>query len=226
MMKSSDLDVPQASAGDAAHALAKAGLSAIPVIGGPAVELFQYLIQPPLERRRSQWMHEVGTRLRELEGRGINLEELSRNEDFVSVVMHASQVALRTHQEEKREALGNAVLNVAMGQSPHEALQHMFLEWIDTLSVLHLQILKLFQQPTPSPNMSMGGLSSVLEYNMPELQGHAPIYNQVWRDLYSRGLVNTEGLNVTMSGRGLSEKRTSEIGDAFLAFISDRPPYP
>lgn len=220
-MTANDLDVPKASAGDAAHAIAKAGLSSIPVIGGPAVELFQYLIQPPLEHRRSQWMHKVGNRLLELESRGFNIEELGRNEDFVSVVMHASQIALRTHQEEKREALGNAVLNVAMGQSPHEALQHMFLEWTDTLSVLHLQILKLFQRPTPPPSLSMGGLSSVLEYNMPQLQGQARIYNQVWRDLYSRGLINTEGLNVTMSGRGLSEKRTSEIGDAFLAFISE-----
>ena len=48
--------------------------------------------------------------------------------------------------------------------------------------------------------MSMGGLGSVLEHNMPKLRGHGHIYNQVWKDLYFRGLVNTEGMNVTMSG--------------------------
>ena len=109
-----------------------------------------------------------------------------------------------------------------LARSPGEALEHMFFEWIDSLSVLHLQTLKLFQNPTPPPGMSMGfGLSSVLEHNMPHLKGHNHIYNQIWKDLYSRGLVNTEGMNTTMSGQGLAAKRTTEIGDAFLRFISE-----
>lgn len=43
-MADDDLSVPQMTSGDAVHALAKAGLSAIPVVGGPAVELFQYVV--------------------------------------------------------------------------------------------------------------------------------------------------------------------------------------
>lgn len=220
-MSSDRLEPPKASKGDAAHAIAKAGLSAIPVVGGPAVELFQYLIQPPLERRRTEWMASVGGKLQELEDRGIDLAELGQKDEFISAVMHASQIALRTHQDEKREALRNAVFNVAAGQSPGEALEHMFFEWIDSLSVLHLQMLRLFQSPIAPPSMSMGGLSSVLEYNMPHLRGCGHIYNQVWKDLYSRGLVNTEGMNVTMTDQGLAAKRTSEIGDAFLRFVSE-----
>lgn len=223
-MASDKLEPPKASKGDAAHAITKAGLSAIPVIGGPAVELFQHLVQPPLERRRQEWMTSVGEKLKELEDRGIDIGKLGQSEEFISAVMHASQIALRTHQEEKREALRNAVFNIASGQSPGEALEHMFFDWIDSLSLLHLQILKLFQAPTPPPKMSMGGLSSVLEYNMPQLKGHAHTYGQVWKDLYSRGLVNTEGMNTTISGQGLAAKRTSEIGDAFLRFIEEPTP--
>jgi hypothetical protein len=214
-------ELPMMTKGDTAHAIAKAGLSAIPFVGGPAVELFQYLIQPPLERRRGEWMAEVGEKLLELENRGVDIEALGQKDEFVSSVMHASQIALRTHQEEKREALRNAVFNVASGQSPGEALEQMFFEWIDSLSVLHLQLLQLFQRPTPPPGMSMGGLSNVLEHNMPHLKGHNHIYNQVWKDLYLRGLVNTEGMNSTMSSQGLAAKRTTEIGDAFLRFISE-----
>ena len=166
-------------------------------------------------------MDSVGEKLLELEERGFDIEALGQNEEFISAVMHASHVALRTHQEDKREALRNAILNVATGQSPDEALEHMFFDWIDSLSVLHIKILRLFQNPTPPPNMSMGGLSSVLEYNMPELRGSAPIYTQVWKDLYIRGLTNTEGMNTTMSEQGLGSKRTSQIGDAFLKFISE-----
>lgn len=67
----------------------------------------------------------------------------------------------------------------------------------------------------------MGALSSVLEHNMPELRGQRHIYDQVWKDLYANGLVNTEGLHVMMSGNGLGQKRTSELGDAFIRFIAD-----
>lgn len=220
-MADESIDPPKVTKGDIAHAIARAGLSMIPGIGGPAVELFQAVVQPPLERRRAEWMTSVGEKLRELEEKGVHVEDLGQNEEFISSVMHASQIALRTHQNEKREALRNAVFNVATGQSPGEALEQMFFDWIDSLSVLHLQMLRLFQCPTPPPNMSMGGLSHVLEYNMPELRGHGNVYNQVWKDLYSRGLVNTEGMNVTMSGSGLASKRTSEIGDAFLRFVSE-----
>lgn len=219
-MASDRIKTPKPTKGDAAHTIVKAGISAIPVVGGPGVELFQYLVQPPLDKRRAEWMEEVGEKLHELEERGFDIESLSDNEGFISAVMHASQMAMRTHKDEKREALKNAVLNVAIGHSPGEALEHMFLDWIDSLSVLHLQVLKLFQNPTPPPNMSMGGLSSVLEYNMPQLRGHDSTYLQIWRDLYSRGLVNTDNMNMTMSGSGLGARRTTPLGDSFLSFIT------
>jgi len=49
-MTDNKLTVPKQSKGDVVHTLAKAGLSAIPVMGGPAAELFQCVIQPPLAK--------------------------------------------------------------------------------------------------------------------------------------------------------------------------------
>ena len=220
-MADDKLKVPVQSKGDAAHAIAKAGLSAIPIVGGPAVELFQYIIQPPLEKRRGEWMAQVGEKLQELEANGLKLDELQNNEEFVSAVMHALQIALRTHQVAKLDALRNAILNVAKGQAPDEALQNVFLNLIDSFTELHLRILKVFQAPSPPPSMSMGGLGSVLEHNIPELRGNRELYDQLWKDLYSRGLVNTDHLHVTMTGHGLGQKRTTGIGDAFLKFIEE-----
>lgn len=215
------IEPPKQSKGDLAHTAAKAVLSAVPYIGGSAVELLQLVIQPPLERRRAEWMQAVGEKLQELEQQGLDVQALSQNEEFVSAVMHASSMALRTHQQEKLDALRNAVLNIATGQAPEDALQHMFFRWIDSMSPLHLRMLKFFQAPTPPPNISMGGLGHVLEQNIPELRGKRHIYDQVWKDLYVNGLTNTDSLHVTMSGNGLGQKRTSELGDAFIAFISD-----
>ena len=220
-MADDKLTPPRQSSGDTAHALVKAGLSALPVVGGPAVELFQYIVQPPLEKRRKAWMEQVGERLQNLEAQGLKLADLQENEEFISAVMHASQAALRTHQAAKLNALCNAIVNIAQGQAPDEAVQHLFLDFVDSLTELHLRILRVFQAPAPPPGMSMGGLSNVLEHQIPELRGHRELYDQFWKDLYSRGLVNTDGLHVTMSGSGLVQKRTTGLGDAFLTFIAE-----
>ena len=91
----------------------------------------------------------------------------------------------------------------------------------------HLGILALFDDPQgwfssankQFPDLSMSGLSRVLEEAIPALRHQRDIYDQIWKDLYQRGLVNTDGLHTTMSGRGLQASRTSELGKAFLRFI-------
>jgi hypothetical protein len=157
-MSDEELAVPKRSGGDVAHALTKAGLSAIPVVGGPAVELFQLVIQPPLEKRREAWRARVGEAIAKLEANGIDIESLRENEEFVSVVMQASQIAIRTHQEEKLVMLRNAVLNVATGQTTDESLQTMFLNFVDVFTEWHVRILRLFQSPPAQPNIPAGGL--------------------------------------------------------------------
>jgi len=216
------VQMPKQCKSDVAYAITKAGLSAIPIIGSPAAELFHLLIQPPLEKRRIEWMSSVGEKLIELETKGFKLEDLQSDQQFVSAVMHASQVALRTHQEGKLDALRNAIVNIAQGQAPEDTLQHIFLDLVDSFTELHLRILKIFQKPLSPPNILMGNLSLVLEHIIPELRGHDELYDQIWKDLYSRGLVNTDGLNGIMSVHGLTQKRTSSLGDSFIRFIEKR----
>lgn len=212
---------PSTSKGDVAHSLTKAGLSVIPIAGGPAVELFQLMVQPPLERRRNEWMQAVGEKLQELESEGLKLEDLQQNEQFVTAVMHATQAAMRTHVASKREALRNAILNVATGQAPEETVQHLLLEFVDTLTEMHLRIVNVFHAPSPPPGISIGGLSNVLEHNIPDLRNRREIYDQLWKDLYVRGLVNTEQLHTTISGSGLAQRKTTALGEALLKFISE-----
>lgn len=220
-MENEDLKLPKTTSGDIAHALAKAGLSAIPLLGGSAAELLQYVIQSPIEKRREKWMTTVGAKLQELERRGLNLEELQNNEQFISIVMHATQISLRTHKMEKLDALRNALLNVALGQAPDDILQTVFLNLIDSFTTFHLQLLKLFQEPTLPININMGTLLNVIQHNLPELCGNRDICDQIWKDLYSRGLVDTENIHTTMTNHGLGQKRTTNMGDSFIKFIEE-----
>jgi hypothetical protein len=216
------LDVPGPSKGDALHAVAKAGISLLPIAGGPGVELFQHLIQPPLEKRRIAWMGEVSQKLRELEERGLDLSALQGNEQFITAVMQASVAAIRTHQQAKLNALRNAVVNIALGESADETFQHLLLGFIDEFTEMHLRLLAFAKAPVPPAGLSMGGLSTVLEDNIPTLRGQDTLYNQLWKDLYTRGLVNTESLSGTMSVNGLSQNRLSPIGITLLNLITER----
>lgn len=215
------IDVPRPSKGDALHTLAKAGISMIPIAGGPAVELFQSLVQPPLEKRRNAWMDEVGEKLQELEEKGLDISTLQSNEQFITAVMQASAAAVRTHQQAKLDALRNAIVNIALGATPDETFQHLLLGFIDQLTEMHFRLLAFAKAPAPPAGLSMAGLSTVLEDNIPSLRGQNTLYNQLWKDLYSRGLVNTESLNGTMSANGLSQSRLSPIGITLINLITE-----
>lgn len=220
-MATEKLTVPKRSKGDATHAIVKAGLSALPMAGGPAVELFQYIVQPPLDKRREAWMADVGAKLLELEAKGLDLAKLRENGQFISAVMQASQAALRTHKSAKLAALRNAIVNIAYGQAAEDTVQHLLLSFVDELSEMHLRILKVFSAPEPSPGMSVGGLGTVLEHNIPELRGRRELYDQLSKDLYNRGLLNTDNLHVTMSGNGLAQRRTTGLGEDLLQLIAE-----
>lgn len=218
------LKPPSRSASDVVHSLVEGVTSAIPVVGGPAAELFAALVQPPLERRRDEWMQSVGLALEKLRRGGLDLDSLRNNDAFLDTVLQATQIALRNHQEEKRAALRNAILNTAIGATLDDMRRHMFLRYVDEFTPKHLGILALFDNPIDwferaqraFPNLHMGGLSHVLVEAFPTLQGQREIYEQIWKDLYQRGLVNTDGLHTMMTG--LQDSRTTELGKAFLGF--------
>lgn len=202
-------------------ALDKSGVSRVSINSSTPVEMFQYVVQLPLEQRRHEWTQSVGERLLELETKGVDLTELQSNENFITAVMQASAAAIRTHQVSKIKALRNALINIAVGKGPEETIQHILLSTIDQLSEMHIRVLQFARNPNPPPGMSMGGLGNVLESNIPVLRGHRTLYDQLWKDLYSRGLVSGDNLHMTMSGSGLSQSQTTSLGLTLLNLIQD-----
>lgn len=221
---------PRPGTGDVIHAIARAGLGAIPVAGAAATELLNAIVAPSLEIRRNKWMEEIGQALRVLEEKmGIVLESLQQNEEFIDVVLEATRIAIKTSNQEKREALKNAILNSALPNPPEESLQKMFLSFIDTLTIWQLKLLELFNDPPAyiekhKVNFSgydMEAISHLVENAFPELRGRRDLYELIWKDLYSRALVTTEGLHTMITDSGIIAKRTTEIGKLFLEYIKN-----
>lgn len=226
MTESNKYEPPKPNRQDVRLAAVKDGLSLIPL----GSEIFERVMTPPLEKRLKKWREDIGEALRDLEqNRGVNLEELRSNDVFVDTVLQATQIAIRNSQAEKRRALRNAIRNAALPNSPEQSLQQMFLSFIDTFTVWHLRLLKLFHTVSKwakdnkhtFPTMNLGSLDRVLVSAFPELDGRRTLYEQIWRDLYQRGLVNMDDLHKTMSKQGVRLKRTTELGTQFLKFVEE-----
>ncbi len=225
-----DLKPPRPTVEDVGHALVKGLISAIPALGGPAAELFGFVIAPPLEKRRNEWMNAVAEKILELEQEqtGFKVEELAGNQLFLTVVMHATVAALRNHQTEKLAALQNAVVNTARGIDLEENLQLLFLDMIDSLTPLHLNILGYFSDPMKwlkdrgvSLGIVMGGANHGLEAAFAELRDQREIYDPIIQDLFNKSLLNIDknGLHSMMDASAIVASRTTELGSRFLKYI-------
>ena len=239
-----ELRPPRAGFTDAAHALMKGAISAVPVIGGPAAELFGLLIITPLEARRITWMNTIAERLKSLEKtiEGFSFQGLQDNPLFVTAVMHATTIALRNHQKEKLEALQNAVVNTAVGIDIEENLQLFFLEMVDELTPLQLRILTYFNDPKKWFKMQGQELSTVQAHSSPSgkpvpyyaLYEAIPEFNDldgrsvtdfIVDDLHNKGLLvpKVEDLEKETATR-MFDSRTTKLGKQFIRYLSAAKP--
>ncbi|MDY4369992.1 hypothetical protein SNR26_20005 [Pectobacterium brasiliense] len=221
-MKENDLKVPDTGLSDHAHTALKTALGSIPIAGNAIAELFASVIESPFQRRKKEWMYRVVDAIESLKKKGLDEDTLKKNEKFISAVFYASHLAMKTHQTEKLEALKNAIENIALDVVPDEIIQQMFLNIIDRFTPLHLKLLQFSQAPVVPIGLSMGGLNSVLYDSYPGLRDHETLVNQIWKELYDHGLVNIDSLNGTMSRQGLAARRTTDLGDMFLNFITQQ----
>ena len=217
---------PQPSPLDRGHDAARALLSSLPGLGGPAATLLTLVLSPPLERRRTGWLNGLADRLARLEHtvEGLSLESLRDDENFITAATTATLIALRNHKAEKLEALQNAVVNVARGTESDTDLQAVFLSLVDYLTPLHMRLLRFFQDPRafdakrwelPTPGITT---HDIVLAALPEIPPSA--YDLLCGDLENRGLISLP----RPPGFGLTDERTTALGERFLRFISEQPP--
>ena len=218
-------DFPEADASDADYNVARTAASAVPIAGPALVQLMDSWIGAPLEHRRRKWFMDLAERLAKLSQRldGFDPSVLGESEEFLSAVYAATDTALKTTSEEKREALRNAVLNVAAGIDLEESIRDKFFGLLVQLTPVHLRMLKILQNPATDPVVNELAASASDTYNMlalaiPELGKNDNLVKQLYRDLNNPGLI--EEAIVAMGTRNFAfDPRTTEMGNAFLKFI-------
>lgn len=222
-------DINKLTPADIGYSIAKAGVSSLPIVGAMASELMGLLMTAPMEKRKQKLLEDLGRRLKKLEAKGLDLNSLCSNDQFIDVASQAMILALKTSEEEKILAFKNAILNTAEGQAPDKIRSQIFLNILDTFSIWHVQILNFFNDPhlwykssemrPPSPMAS--SLSRVLKEAYPHLKAEDQLLDVIWNDLASAGFHNSGNLKTMMTGESLFESRTTDLGKQFLRFISE-----
>ncbi|HCB9836013.1 TPA: hypothetical protein M2Q89_000721 [Escherichia coli] len=219
-MNNNRLEVPETELSDHLHTTVKVALGAVPYIGGALAEVFSSVIESPFQKRKHEWMKRVVEAIHDLQESGIQIDTLKDNEAFISAVFYASHLAMKTHQDEKLNALKNAIENVALNVEKDEVYQQVFLNYVDTLTVLHMRLLRFAKNPNPPSNMMMGSLESIFDKQNTDLNYNREFINQAWKELYNNGLIDIESMNMHSSSGGLRESRLTDLGKRFTKFIT------
>jgi hypothetical protein len=216
---------PQPTEVDIAQGTARTALAAIPIIGGSITEFLSMVLAPNVARRRDEWLKELADALDEIESKveGFSVESLAQNDAFVSATIQATHIAMETHQQEKREYLRNALLNIAVGKGLDEVKQQIFLNAIEAFSPAHVKALNVIwrgpaltipwdARAIPIPRRNYGAAIGLVA---PELDGDVSVIDAILADLRNRGFSKLGGQELSFPQGGI----ITGLGAAFLNFV-------
>lgn len=208
----------------------EAGLSAVPLVGGPAAVVLKAALSRAYDRRTEDWLASLAEEVNRLSGRvdGLSVEQMSEDPVFVDAVVNATRAALASHNHEKLAALRNGVLHSLDNDAPSADEQARFFRLVDEFTAAHLRLLMFLDNPQgvfdrngiSPPDLYAGPRSAMLEAALPEFADRSDWYELLFGDIRNASLVNGE-LTAMQTGRSLLNPITTPLGKRFLAFIAD-----
>ncbi|MGA7732452.1 MAG: hypothetical protein WCD37_14430 [Chloroflexia bacterium] len=245
-----ELDELKPEAGDWAHTATKVALPVAATFAGGALagplgailagaigpaagEFFATVFTPPLTKRKDKWLADFYTDFQALQAQveGLTPEKLAQNDAFVSLFLQASQIAMRTHREEKLRALRNGVLRTALPNPPDEELTSLFLNMIDGFTPSHIRFFSFVYSPSSYANrhgipyqrqQDHLPMSWYVNNFFPELrpiEGEV-LRDQIVRDFYNAGLINVQSLEDLSMRDAILMKHVTKLGQRFSSFLS------
>lgn len=219
----------------AAKLVAGAAGSAVPIpfVGGVLTTAFEMMADRGLNKRRDAWEQTVVAAISQL----IEWNKAFADSDILlTAVVKAGRIALATHQQEKLDALRNAVVNSVAPGAPADDEQARFFRLIDELTPSHIVMLRFLQSPGEAfrqlpvdqrPERFNIHTEMVMMGKVFEVVAPGIATNLEFRDLLVHDLSQAH-LTLTFSslddlGMEISDDRTfaTSLGVRFLAFISD-----
>jgi hypothetical protein len=202
----------------------KAGLSAAPFAGAIASLMSDY-IPSSRARRLEEFARSVAEDLDRLKSQV--REEYLLTDDFAFMFEKCFRGAAENPQREKIEAFRGILVNAAIRTDLAEEEKEYFLNLVNSLSVLHIRILKFMAAPERyledtgiSPARIQGGFAQFLPAAIPGVQ--VEVLKSAFGELFRYGLTNLDQtiFGTSTSGRGLDllRGRVTDLGNRFIGF--------
>lgn len=228
------LSAPDAPKLEAAAALVKGIVGAIPMAGGVLVELGNLYLNP-MENRKRLWELDMTAAVNEITSRLLILpEELAKDERFVSMAYQATLIALKNHQAEKRLALRNVLISAEVAMDVDDDQLFQFLRFVDELGVVHLTMLSVLDKHAgqfakfTSLEQVFEKFQSVIQVKLERL-----VLRSYLQELENRFLVHlgdveelpelqpSHDVLTTEAKRRRRQLSVTPLGRLFLAFVND-----
>ena len=225
-----NLEVPKESSEDKIHSIVKGALGIIPVAGSVASETFGLILSQPITKRREQWMLAVVNELKKLEKAidNFKIENLKNDEEFVTFLLEASNIAFKTHQDKKLKYLQNSIGRYYKVQLEFDK-KHSFLRIIDDLTPTHFVILGFITLNESHIIENIKGFTDLYEFYIKDYDNIDKYYfRKCVRDLDSISLIRISGDFSDFIGGGgfASDARAPSIkvldyGLEFIDYLTD-----
>jgi hypothetical protein len=196
------------------------GIEQVPVFGPITTFVTSRFWAPSASARLEEWLKELADDF-DRHCETCTVENLIKNEAFISASIQVARIVVATHQEEKRKYLRNALLNIALGNGLDEIKQQIFLNAIEAFSPAHVKALNIIWRngkvPWDQHRVPMGqrNYGAAIEIVVPELRGQANVTAAVLADLRVRGFSNVAGPELLFPQGGI----ITGFGVEFLNFV-------
>ena len=223
-------ELPKKKTEDYAYGATKAGLSAIPFVGGSLTAIFETIFSSPIDKRKEEWLKMLANTVDELYKKvdGLTPELLSNNSEFISIYLQASNIAIRTHNQEKLDALNAAVKNTILQKDVDESKKMIFIRLIDQMTPLHFKVLhflsyteqyveKLNSKLPNNTSTHWGSASNVWDESFEEIKSENLLMDLVTNDLNNYGLVHINKFHLA----SMTPVSTG-LGREFYEFITEK----
>jgi hypothetical protein len=202
----------------------KATLATAPFCGGIASLITDYIPSARFQRLEN-FAEQIAEDLLKLSDR-ID-ESYIKTDDFAFIFEKCFRGVAENPQNEKINAFRGILINSAVRKDYSEDEKDYFLTLLNTLSVLHIRILRFMAYPREylrdseiAERLIIGGFSDFFPVVIPGVQLSA--IESAFGDLYQYGLITTDkGIFRTMTaGQGLHllGNRVSDFGQRFIQF--------
>lgn len=138
---------PEGDGKDLVQATVRGGLGLVPFAGQALAELLDIVVQPSFDRRLEQWGREVDQLVEELKLNSVTPEDLAGNEEWISALAKATQVAASTHLGSKLQMLKRILSSSVLSIDVDHAVVKRMMKFVEDLEPVHFRLLGVANDP-------------------------------------------------------------------------------